>query len=103
MVINPNNSLYQNWTLNNMKVYWATDSTTNSPIFDPYFQESDSFKFLARCMSVTSTATPREPRYNLFLDILSPAFQSSYTPHKVIAVDESMIMFKGGISFRQYL
>ena len=38
-----------------------------------------------------------------FLDILSPAFQSSYTPHKAIAVDESMITLKGRVSFCQYL
>ena len=38
-----------------------------------------------------------------FLDILSPAFQSSYTPQKAIAVDESMITFKGRVSFLQYL
>ena len=54
LVINPNNSLYQNWNpittdemkgfiavilnmgiiqLNNMKDYWATDSTTNFTFF----------------------------------------------------------------------
>ena len=61
------------------------DSTTNFTFFYLFFffsfffvlQGSNSFKFLSCCISMTSTATPREPRYNLFLDILSPAFQSS--------------------------
>ena len=65
MVINPNNSLYQNWTpittdemkgfiavilnmgiiqLNNMKDYWATDSTTNFTYFRSVFSRKRFFQ-----------------------------------------------------------
>ena len=38
-----------------------------------------------------------------FLDILGTTFQSLYTPSRQVAVDESVITFKGRVSFRQYL
>lgn len=38
-----------------------------------------------------------------FIDLLIPKFQSTYTLHQQIAIDESVITFKGRVGFRQYL
>ncbi len=37
------------------------------------------------------------------LELLCPKFQSAYTPSRNVAVDESMISFRGRVSFRQYV
>ena len=124
MVINPNNSLYQNWTpittdemkgfiavilnmgiiqLNNMKDYWATDSTTNFTYFRSVFSRKRFFQIFGMLHVGDINSNTKRAKIQPFLDILAPTFQSSYTPHKAIAVDESMITFKGRVSFRQYL
>ena len=38
-----------------------------------------------------------------FLDLLLPSFRDSYTPTQYVSIDESMIAFKGRLSFLQYL
>ena len=38
-----------------------------------------------------------------FLDLVMENFQSSYQPHQQISIDESMISYKGRLSFIQYL
>ena len=37
------------------------------------------------------------------LDILLPSFKEQYTPKQFLSIDESMITFKGRLSFLQYL
>ncbi len=87
-----------------MKDYWATDSATNFTFFRPIFSWKRFFQIFGMLhVSDINSNTKRAKIQPFFLDILSPAFQSSYTPHKAIAEDESMITFKGRISFHQYL
>ena len=37
------------------------------------------------------------------LDVLLPLFRLYYVPHQAIAVEESVISFKGRVDFKQYL
>ena len=47
--------------------------------------------------------TKRGLTYQPFLDLICPAFEAALTPGRQISVDESVITFKGRVSFRQYL
>ena len=38
-----------------------------------------------------------------FLDQICPTFEAAYTPGLQISIDESVISFKGRLSFRKYL
>ena len=42
-------------------------------------------------------------RRKTLLDVLLPLYQQYYVPNQAIAVDESVISFKGQVGFKQYL
>ena len=37
------------------------------------------------------------------LDIICPKFESAYTTHQEVSIDEAMIPFQGRLSFKQYM
>ena len=47
--------------------------------------------------------TTKKNEIKPFLDLLSPIIRQNYVLGQLIAVDESVISFKGRVSFRQYL
>ena len=55
------------------------------------------------CDPNMNSRSPRNAKVQPLLDLLVPVFQSKYVPGQHIAVDESMIGFKGKVSFRQYI
>ena len=38
-----------------------------------------------------------------YLDLVLPTFESEYTIHKSVTIDEAMIPFKGMLGFKQYI
>ena len=55
------------------------------------------------CDPMLNARSPRSTKVQPLLDILIPTFQSRFIPDQHVAVDESMIGFKGRVSFRQYV
>ena len=55
------------------------------------------------CDPSVTAKDPRNAKVQPLLDIHSSVFESAYTPGQHVAVDESMIGFKGRVSFRQYI
>lgn len=47
--------------------------------------------------------TTKRGKIQPLLDRLCPLFEAMYTPEQQIAIDESVITFKGRVAFRQYL
>ena len=76
--------------LTNLKDYWSTDDTTNFPFFRSVFSD------------IRNAATKRD-KIQPFLDRLCSVFERTFTPSQEIAVDESVVSFKGRASFHQYL
>ena len=117
-------SLYSNWrdvTMEEMKAfvgvilnmgvvqlpdirdYWRQDETVNLPFFRSIFSH-DRFLQIFRLLHVGDIPSPNRPsKIEPWLQLLLPKFQRAFTPSKHVAVDESVITFKGRVSFRQYL
>ena len=69
----------------------------------------DRFQLLLKMLHLADNSSYGQPGYdNLFklrplLDSLVEQFKLMYRPNKELAVDESMIGFKGRLSFLQYI
>ena len=87
--------------LQNLQGYCSTNPTSSIPFFRSVFLEIDFFKSF-RCYMWAKLRVP-EKKTKPFLDLLVPIIQENYTPHREVAVDESVITFKGRVSFQQYL
>ena len=89
--------------LGNLKDYWCTSDTTDLPFFRSVFSRNRFFQIFG-ALHVGDMESPlKRDKIQPLLDRLVPAFQAAYTPSQRIAVDESVISFKGRVSFRQYL
>ena len=89
--------------LPDIKDYWRQDETINLPFFRSVFSR-DRFLQIFRLLHVGDIPSPNRPsKIESFLQLLLPRFCRVFTPNKQIAVDESVITFKGRVSFHQYL
>ena len=107
-------SLYLNMglvTKPNLSSYWSTDPALNSPFF-PSIMSRDRFLQILRYLHFAdNTQAPRADSadynklYKLqpFLDLLIPKFQQVYKPNRQLAIDETLIKFKGKVHFRQFI
>ena len=107
-------SLYLNMglvTKPNLTSYWSTDPSLSSPFF-PSIMPRDRFLQILRYLHFAdNTQAPRarsadcNKLYKIqpFLDLLIPRFQQVYKPQRQLAIDETLIKFKGKVHFRQYL
>lgn len=89
--------------LTNLKDYWSTDETTNLPFFRSVFRRDRFFQIFGMLYVGDPDSTDKRGKIQPFLDRLCPVFEAAFTPSKQIAIDESVITFKGRVSFRQYL
>ena len=108
-------SLYLNMGLvnkTNLSSYWSTDVVLGTPFF-PSIMARDHFLQILRYLHFAdNTLAPRADSadYNKlykiqpFLDlIIIPSFQQVYKPTRQLAIDETLIKFKGKVHFRQFL
>ena len=89
--------------LANLKDYWSTDDTTNFPFFRSVFSRDRFLQIFGMFHVGDSDSGTKRGKIQPLLDRLCPVFESVYTPAQHIAIDESVISFKGRVSFRQYL
>ena len=89
--------------LPNLKDYWSKNSTTELPFFRKVFSRNRFFQIFGTLHAGDIDSTIRRQKIQPLLDLLCPSFQAAYTPGQHIAVDESVISFKGRVGFLQYL
>ena len=89
--------------MNNLKDYWSTDETTNLPFFRSVFSRDRLFQIFGSLHAGDPDDTTKKGKIQPLLDRLSGSFEAAFLPSKQIAVDESVISFKGRVSFKQYL
>lgn len=89
------------------KKYW----TTETPAFGKVMSRkrfTDIWKFLHFC-DESNAPDPDDPlkdrlyKIRPLIEGIIPNFQSAYTPARDISIDESMIPFKGRLSFKQFM
>ena len=89
--------------LTNLKDYWSTDDTTNFPYFRSVLSRDRFFQIFGMLHVGAPDSTTKRDKIQPFLDRLCSVFENAYTPSQEIAVDKSVVSFKGQVSFRQYL
>ena len=88
--------------LNNLKDYWSTSDTTDLPFFRSVFSRNQFFQMFGALHVGNPSGTRKRDKIQPFLDKLLPVFESAYSPPQQLAIDESVISFRGRVSFRQY-
>ena len=89
--------------LNDLKDYWSTDDSTNLPFFRSVFSRDRFFQIFGALHVGDLEGTTKQGKIHPFLDMICPSFVAAFTPGQQIATDESVITFKGRVSFHQYL
>ena len=89
--------------LNDLKDYWSTDDSTNLPFFRSVFSRDRFFQIFGALHVRDLEGTTKQGKIQPFLDKTCPSFEAAFTPGQQIAINESVITFKGQVSFRQYL
>lgn len=89
--------------LKDLKDYWSTHHTTNLSFFRSVFSRDRFFQIFGALYVGDPESTTKKGKIQPLLDRLCAAFNAVHTPDRHIAIDESVISFKGRVSFRQYL
>lgn len=85
-----------------IKDYWSTAESDDMPFFRSVFSR-DRFLQIFGMLHVGKRKGTKQDKIQPLLNIILPLIQGYYTPHQEVAIDESVIAFKGRVSFRQYL
>ncbi|XP_068098284.1 piggyBac transposable element-derived protein 4-like [Hyperolius riggenbachi] len=92
-----------------IKMYWSRDLYHTAPLY-PAIMRRQRFELLFfhlndNTQSVNHTDPDHDRLFKLrpLLTHLSAVFMDVYTPHREIAVDESLVPFHGRLSMKQYI
>ncbi|CAH1973304.1 unnamed protein product [Acanthoscelides obtectus] len=90
----------------NLKEYWSQNHLLLSPAFSKHMSRDRYFQLQRYLHFSNNEIAP--PGNRLFkvenvLNILKENFQSQFYPFQNLVIDESMILFKGRLSFKQYI
>jgi hypothetical protein len=94
------------------RMFWSTSAIVETP-FVPSVMSANRFYLLERCLHFTDTSIPLPPtasatakvlwRIDPFFTPLIANFRTVYTPTQCIAVDESLMLWKGRLGVKQYI
>ncbi|XP_052351639.1 piggyBac transposable element-derived protein 4-like [Oncorhynchus keta] len=91
---------------NSLREYWSTDPMFATPFFASLFSQ-DRFLVLLRCLHFVNNATAilSDLLYKIrnVLISLTSAFGRVFVPYKDVCIDESLMLWKGRLAFRQYI
>ena len=89
--------------LQDLKDYWSTHHTTNLSFFRSVFSGDRFLQIFGALYVGDPDSTTKKGKIQPLIDRLCAAFEAAHTPDRHVAIDESVISFKGRVSFRQYL
>ena len=85
--------------------YWKTSWISEVPFFSRVMAR-DRFMLIFLMLHVShSTVSPpkRIDKIKLFLELMLTRFQANYAPQRSLAVDETMLGFRGRFAGKQYM
>ncbi|RXN17129.1 piggyBac transposable element-derived 4-like protein [Labeo rohita] len=89
-----------------LKDYWSTDPIIQTSFFSNLFS-LDRFQLLLRALHFANNATAnfRDPlnKIRSVFTSLMAAFGQMFIPHRDLYIDESLLLWKGRLRFRQYI
>lgn len=88
-----------------LKSYWSTDPKLTTPFFNTIMSRNKFLRILGALHFVDNAApsTDRIYKINPVIEKLSKRFSDVYKPKKHIAIDETLLLFKGRLIFKQYI
>lgn len=81
-------------------------SYSNPLYYHPFFSYVMSgrrFQQILRCIYVGDLDAKGEEKVTDFINVLSENFRRIYSPGRELSIDESLILFRGRLRFRQYM
>ena len=80
--------------------YWTVDAMMETPFFKKYMTQN-RFRQLLRYLHFADNNQPNvEDRLR---NVFSQKFSEFYNPKQKLVIDESLVLFKGRLSFKQYI
>ena len=89
--------------LPDLKDYWSKNTVTSLPFFSSVFPRNRFFQIYCALHVGEIDSNIRREKVQPFIDLMCPLFQSKFVPGQQIAIDESVISFRGRVGFLQYL
>ena len=89
-----------------MKEYWSKDNLLHTPIFSQKMSRDKYFRirrYLHFSNNVEMRPDDRLGKIDPILQKLKLNFQNKFYPFQNLVIDESMVLFKGRLSFKQYI
>ncbi|KAJ8940786.1 hypothetical protein NQ314_010596 [Rhamnusium bicolor] len=91
---------------NGIKDYWSKDIIIEIPIFGQIMSR-DRYLFFLRYLHFADNSNPNKDdrlyKIRCIVDHFKSVFKRSFYPFQNIVIDESLLLFKGRLSFRQYI
>ncbi|XP_063635050.1 piggyBac transposable element-derived protein 4-like [Cydia splendana] len=84
------------------KLFTYSDPLYYHPIFG-YIMSGRRFEQILRCLCVSELNAPGKEKIVRFIDAITKNFRDCYKPTKELSLDESLLWFRGRLSFRQYI
>lgn len=94
---------------NRLEDYWTTDPMVSTPFFGRVMSRNrfqailGSLHFFNALDPATRASTDKMRRIRMVFDYLKDRFLSSFYPYRDLVIDESLLLWRGNISFRQYI
>lgn len=88
--------------INRLSDYWKTDSYFNQPIFAKAMSRN-TFLLILRMLCVNIGGTTSHCKIKPIIDYFNRRMLEIYYPTKNIVIDESMMLWRGRLRFRQYM
>lgn len=89
---------------NRVADYWKTSRTFNFPFIREQMSR-DRFQAILRCIHFESKSTQdnKLAKVQLVIDHFNDKMAAVYYPSKELSIDEGMVLWRGRLSFRQYM
>ncbi|XP_030641170.1 piggyBac transposable element-derived protein 4-like [Chanos chanos] len=89
---------------NNMRDYWTAEPMLSTPFFPIVFSQ-DRFFLLLRALHFSDSSPSSDPLHKIrnILNSILKSFSHVFYPHKDLCIDESILKWKGRLSFKQYI
>ncbi|XP_045446618.1 piggyBac transposable element-derived protein 4-like [Melitaea cinxia] len=87
---------------NRRKLFSYSDPLNFHPIFS-YVMSSRRFDQILRAIYVSDIEAKSEKKITGFIEALSENFRRVYGPGKELSLDESLVLYRGRLYFRQYI
>ena len=86
--------------------YWIVDDMTTLPIFGKYMTR-DRFAAILSCLHFHDNEDPSDIdvlwKVRTVFTMLRDKFKAFFRPFQKVVIDESLVLFRGRVSFRQYI